>query len=140
MTGALHFQVHPCAAKELLIDPLPEGAMRDGAFYPEGARLTDLKELRDPGTQYAARAECAFFIFTFLFTSSFLSHLAYANDTTSSLSLVGVSSRLEKEESDVVPQLWRTCGPDQVRILHQCHLAAADEPVGPTLEDVRRYT
>ena len=47
MTGALHFQVHPCAVQELLIDPLPEGATRDGAPYPDGARLTDLKEVRD---------------------------------------------------------------------------------------------
>ena len=47
MTGALHFQVHPCAAHELLIDPLPEGASRDGALYPDGAHLTDLKQVRD---------------------------------------------------------------------------------------------
>ena len=47
VTGALHFQVHPCGAQELLIDPLPEGASRDGALYPDGARLTDLKEVRD---------------------------------------------------------------------------------------------
>jgi len=47
VTGALHFQVHPCAAKELLIDPLPEGASREGALYPDGAHITDLKEVRD---------------------------------------------------------------------------------------------
>jgi hypothetical protein len=47
VTGALHFQVHPCAAQELLIDALPEGASRDGALYPDGAHLTDLKEVRD---------------------------------------------------------------------------------------------
>jgi hypothetical protein len=32
--------------QELLVDPLPEGASRDGALYPDGARLTDLKEVR----------------------------------------------------------------------------------------------
>jgi hypothetical protein len=47
VTGALHFQVHPCAAQELLIDPLPEGASREGALYPDGAHITDLKEVRD---------------------------------------------------------------------------------------------
>ena len=47
MTGDLHFQVHPCGVAELLIDPLPEGAKRDGALYPDGARLTDLKEVRE---------------------------------------------------------------------------------------------
>jgi xanthine dioxygenase len=29
--------------------------------------------------------------------------------------------------------------PDQVRAFHQCNLAASDDPVGPTPEDVRRY-
>lgn len=47
MTGALHFQVHPCAAQELLIDRLPEGASREGSLYPDGAHITDLKEVRD---------------------------------------------------------------------------------------------
>ena len=39
--------MHPCAVQELLIDPIPEGATRDGALYPDGARLTDLREVRD---------------------------------------------------------------------------------------------
>ena len=47
MTGALHLQVHPCAVQELFIDELPEGTSRDGALYPIGAHLTDLKEVRD---------------------------------------------------------------------------------------------
>ena len=47
MTGALHFQVHACAAQELLVDPLPEGALRQGALYPNGAHIKDLKEVRD---------------------------------------------------------------------------------------------
>ena len=117
MTGALHFQVDPCAAKELLIDPPPESAL-----YPEGARLTDLKELRDlvHDLQARHRAECAFFIFTFLFTSSFLSHLAYANDTTSSLSLVGVSSRL-KEKNQI---LSHNCGVRSGRIRCASYISA----------------
>jgi len=32
--------------KELHVDPLPEGASREGALYPDGAHLTDLKEVR----------------------------------------------------------------------------------------------
>jgi hypothetical protein len=47
VTGALHFQVHPCGAQELLVDPLPEGASREGALYPDGAHIKDLKEVRD---------------------------------------------------------------------------------------------
>lgn len=47
MTGDLHFQVHPCVAYQLLVDAVPEGASRDGALYPDGALLKDLKEIRD---------------------------------------------------------------------------------------------
>ncbi len=47
VTGDLHFQVHPCGASELLVDPLPAGAKREGALYPDGVRLTDLKEVRE---------------------------------------------------------------------------------------------
>ena len=39
--------MHPCGVAELLIDPLPEGAKRDGALYPDGAHLRDLKEVRE---------------------------------------------------------------------------------------------
>jgi hypothetical protein len=47
VTGALHFQVNACAAQELLIDPLPEGASREGALYSDGAHIKHLKEVRD---------------------------------------------------------------------------------------------
>ena len=47
MTGALHFQVNACAAQELLIAPLPEGASHGGALYSDGAHIEDLKEVRD---------------------------------------------------------------------------------------------
>ena len=30
-------QVHPCGVQELFVDPLPEGAKREGALYPDGA-------------------------------------------------------------------------------------------------------
>ncbi|KAI0297594.1 hypothetical protein B0F90DRAFT_1738410 [Multifurca ochricompacta] len=46
VTGALHFQVHPCGAQELFIDPLPEGTSRDGALYPDGAHLTNSRSVR----------------------------------------------------------------------------------------------
>jgi hypothetical protein len=47
VTGELHFQVHSWCVKELLIDPLPAGAKRDNALYPDGTHITDLKEVRD---------------------------------------------------------------------------------------------
>ena len=46
MTGDLHFEVHPCGAQEILVDQLPEGANREGALYPDGGRITNLKEVR----------------------------------------------------------------------------------------------
>ncbi len=47
MTGALHFEVHPCGAHELLVDPLPESASREGALYPDGAHIKDVEQVRD---------------------------------------------------------------------------------------------
>lgn len=47
VTGGLHFQVHPCGVCELFVDPLPEGAKKEGALYPEGAHITDLGTVRD---------------------------------------------------------------------------------------------
>ena len=47
VTGNLHFEVHPCGAKEILIDSLPKEAKREGALYPDGAVISDLKEVRD---------------------------------------------------------------------------------------------
>ncbi|KAG6327197.1 hypothetical protein ID866_11892, partial [Astraeus odoratus] len=47
VTGDLHFQVHPWAVQELIIAPLPEHAKRDGALYPDGAHLKDLRQIRN---------------------------------------------------------------------------------------------
>lgn len=32
---------------ELLVDPLPAGTKREGAIYPDGGHVTDLKEVRE---------------------------------------------------------------------------------------------
>ncbi len=47
VTGGLHFQVHPCGAHKLLIAPLPEGSTKEGALYPEGGVVDDLKSVRE---------------------------------------------------------------------------------------------
>jgi len=47
VTGLLYLQVHPCATREIEIDPLPAGKAEEGALYPKGAHLTDLEEIRD---------------------------------------------------------------------------------------------
>jgi len=46
MTGDLHLEVHPCAIMEIYLDPVPENARREGVLYPNGAHITDLKEVR----------------------------------------------------------------------------------------------
>ena len=30
--------------------------------------------------------------------------------------------------------------PDQIRVFHQCNLAASDEPQGPSADDIQKYT
>ncbi|KAI9463304.1 hypothetical protein BJY52DRAFT_1115800 [Lactarius psammicola] len=118
VTGALHFQVHPYAVQELFVDPLPEGASRDGALYPDGAHLADLKEVRD--------------LLYKMQRPAIAPNLVYPHDW---------------KEKDVV--LFHNRGvlhtvvgafkPDQVRVFHQCNLAASSAPVGPTPEDVSKY-
>jgi xanthine dioxygenase len=50
LTGELHFQVHPSAVYELLIEPIPDVKRKDtggDALYPDGAHITDLNKVRD---------------------------------------------------------------------------------------------
>lgn len=47
MTKELHLQVHPCGVYELFVDPLPQDAPKEGALYPDGAHITDLKVVRE---------------------------------------------------------------------------------------------
>jgi len=47
VTGELAFEVHPCGVLELFVDSLPDGAKREGALYPDGAHVTDLKTVRE---------------------------------------------------------------------------------------------
>ncbi|WVQ79542.1 hypothetical protein IAT38_001641 [Cryptococcus sp. DSM 104549] len=118
VTGNLHVQVHPCGAHQLLISPLPAGAPRDNALFPDGATITDLKEVRE--TLYKIQRP------------GIAPELCYAQDW---------------EEGDLV--LFHNRGllhsvvgaftPDQLRMFHQCNLAASEDPVGPTEEDVEKY-
>ena len=96
MTGALHFQVNACAAQELLIDPLPEGASREGALYTDGAHIKDLKEVRDLlyKMQRPAIAPNVRSLFVLLFSDV---------DLNAPLHLVGVPARLEGKGSLPVP-------------------------------------
>jgi len=116
VTKELSFQVHPCGAAELLIDPLPEGSPRDGALYPDGAHLTDLKEVRE---------------------------LLYKMQRPAiSPSLVYPHDWHEKDmvlfhNRGLLHSVVGAFKEDQVRAFHQCNLAASDEPTGPTPDDVK---
>ncbi|CAD6587475.1 MAG: hypothetical protein TREMPRED_004764 [Tremellales sp. Tagirdzhanova-0007] len=117
VTGNLHVQVHPCGAQDLLIDPLPASAAQEGALYPQGGEVTDLKTVRE---------------------------LLY------SIQRPGIAPELvypqDWEEGDLV--LFHNRGllhsvvgafkSDQLRMFHQCNLAASDDPIGPDAEDIRR--
>ncbi|KAF9561601.1 alpha-ketoglutarate dependent xanthine dioxygenase [Agrocybe pediades] len=118
VTGDLHFQVHPCGAMELLIDPLPEGAKREGALYPDGAHLTDLKEVR--GLLYKMQRP------------AIAPSLVYPHDWRED-DFVLFHNR------GVLHTVVGAFTPDQVRAFHQCNLAASDEPVGPSADDVKKY-
>ncbi|KAH8989577.1 hypothetical protein EDB92DRAFT_2115273 [Lactarius akahatsu] len=118
VTGALHFQVHPCAAQELFVDPLPEGVSREGALYPDGAHITDLKEMRD--------------LLYKMQRPAIAPSLVYPHDWKEK-DLVIFHNR------GVMHTVVGALGPDQVRVFHQSNLAASSAPVGPTLEDVRKY-
>ncbi|EIW72335.1 hypothetical protein TREMEDRAFT_26085 [Tremella mesenterica DSM 1558] len=118
VTGHLHVQVHPCGAQALHIDPLPAGADRDHALYPDGGEVKDLKEVRE--------------ILYRIQRPGIAPELVYAQDW---------------DEGDLV--LFHNRGllhsvvgafkEDQLRMFHQCNLAASDDPVGPTAEDVEMY-
>ncbi|KAJ3043239.1 hypothetical protein HDV00_005559 [Rhizophlyctis rosea] len=116
VTGALHFQVHPCAVKELIIDPLPEGASREGALYPDGAHLTDLKEVRD--------------LLYKMQRPAIAPKLVYPHDWKEKDFVIF-------HNRGVLHSVVGAFAPDQVRAFHQCNLAASDEPVGPSPEDVK---
>ncbi|KAF8193869.1 hypothetical protein K438DRAFT_1588706 [Mycena galopus ATCC 62051] len=119
ITGELSFQVHPCGAAELLIDPLPAGAVREGALYPDGAHLTDLQEVRD--------------LLYRMQRPAIAPQLVYPHDWREN-DLVLFHNR------GVLHTVVGAFTPDQVRAFHQCNLAASDDPAGPSAEDVQRWS
>ncbi|KAI0713188.1 Clavaminate synthase-like protein [Cerioporus squamosus] len=118
VTGELHFQVHPCGVSELLIDPLPEGAKRDGALFPDGAHLRDLKEVRE--------------LLYKMQRPAIAPNLVYPHDWKEK-DLVLFHNR------GVLHTVVGAFTQDQVRAFHQCNLAASDDPTGPTAEDVKKW-
>ncbi|KAJ4000253.1 taurine catabolism dioxygenase [Lentinula boryana] len=118
VTGNLHFQVHPCGAGELIVDPLPAGATREGALYPDGAHITELKEVRGLLYKMQRPAIAPKFVYP---------HDWREND------LVLFHNR------GVLHSVVGAFTKEQVRAFHQCNLAASDDPTGPTEEEIKAY-
>ncbi|KAN0100153.1 hypothetical protein V8E55_000137 [Tylopilus felleus] len=118
VTGNLHFQVHPCGAQELIVEPLPAGANRDEALYPDGVHIKDLAEVR-----------------TLLYKMqrpAIAPKLVYPHDWQEN-DLVLFHNR------GLLHTVVGAFKPDQVRAFHQCNLAASDVPTGPTQDDVLKW-
>ncbi|KAH8818737.1 hypothetical protein DL96DRAFT_1621836 [Flagelloscypha sp. PMI_526] len=118
VTGGLHLMAHGCGAMEIFVQPLPEGVDKTGALYPDGATITDLKEVRK--------------ILYTMQRPAIAPSLVYPH---------------EWRPNDLV--LWHNRGvmhtavgilsEDQHRVCHQCTLASADDPIGPSSEDVEKW-
>ncbi|KAJ7052296.1 hypothetical protein C8F01DRAFT_1221996 [Mycena amicta] len=117
-SGDLAVQVHPCAVAELLISPLPENASQEGALYPDGAHLTDLKEVRE--------------LLYRMQRPAIAPSLVYPHDWNEK-DLVLFHNR------GVLHTVVGAFAEDQVRAFHQCNLAASDDPAGPSDEDVLKW-
>jgi len=110
--------VHPCGVHELIIAPLPEGADREGALYPDGAHLTDIKEVRE--------------LLYKMQRPAIAPKLVYPHDWRPK-DLVLFHNR------GVLHTVVGAFKPETVRAFHQCNLAASDDPVGPSEEDIKKY-
>jgi len=120
-TGDLHFQVHPSAIQELIIDPIPvvkRPCTGPDTLYPDGAHLKDLKEVRDLVYRLQRPSISPQFVYP---------HDWEEND------LVLFHNR------GVIHTVVGAFRPDEVRKFHQCNLAASDDPLGPSIEDVLKY-
>jgi len=122
MTGELHLQAHPSAIKELIIAPLPASSStrttRDAALYPDGAHLTDLKQVRK--TLYDLQRP------------AIAPRYVYAHDwAENDFALF--------HNQGVLHTVVGAFKDDEVRVFHQCNLAASSDPVGPSEEDIAKY-
>lgn len=118
-TGELHLQIHPSAIKEIIVAPLPnlQNAKPD-SFYPNGTHLTDLEEVRQ--------------LVYNLQRPSVSPQNVYAHDwKPNDLCLF--------HNQGVLHSVVGAFQPDEVRIFHQCNLAASTDPEGPSDSDVSQW-
>ncbi|KAG5719514.1 putative dioxygenase [Termitomyces sp. T112] len=117
-TGHLHFQVHSCGVAELVVDPLPDDANRKGALYPDGAHLTDLEEVRD--------------LLYKMQRPAIAPQLVYPHDWREKDLVIF-------HNHGILHSVVGALAKDEVRAFHQCNLAASDDPVGPSPEDIKKW-
>lgn len=117
-TGELHFQVHPSAIKEVIIEPIKSKNAKGDALYPGGAHLTDLAEVRQ--------------LIYSLQRPAIAPELVYAHDWKP-------KDMCLFHNQGVLHSVVGAFKPEEVRIFHQCNLAASTDPVGPSTEDVARW-
>ncbi|KAL1409442.1 hypothetical protein Q8F55_003425 [Vanrija albida] len=118
VTGALHLQVHPCAARSLSVAPLPAGSSREGALFPDGGEVTDLAEVRELLTRVQRPGIAPKYLFA-------------ADWREGDLVLF--------HNRGVIHSVTGAFRPDELRMFHQCNLAASSDPVGPDADDVAKY-
>lgn len=119
-TGKLHFQVHPCGAEALVIQPLPASFTgdRSTALYPDGATVDNLEEVRDILYKMQRPAIAPKYVYPHDWKEG---DLCLFHNRGTLHTVVGAFKE------------------DQVRSFWQCNLASGDAPVGPSEEDVSRY-
>ncbi|KZT21960.1 Clavaminate synthase-like protein [Neolentinus lepideus HHB14362 ss-1] len=118
VTGDLHFQVHPTCAAEVYIDPLAADIEKDGALFPEGAHITDLREVRALLYEMQRPAIAPEFV--------------YPHDW-SEKDLIIFHNR------GLLHCIAGSLSEEQVRVFHQCNLAGSDDPTGPTNDDIKKW-
>ncbi|KAF9535619.1 Clavaminate synthase-like protein [Crepidotus variabilis] len=118
-TGHLHLQVHPCAIKEIDIQPLKylKNAKRN-ALYPQGGKITDLKAIRDLIHEMQRPGIAPQLVYPHAWEEK---DLVLFNNRGLMHSVVGVFRE------------------GQVRLFHQCNLAASSEVVGPNEADIEKW-
>ncbi|KAF9516590.1 hypothetical protein BS47DRAFT_1375971 [Hydnum rufescens UP504] len=122
ITGDLHLQVNPSVLLELIIAPIPASkrAGADGdAVFPDGAHITDLAAARELVYKLQRPSISPEFIYPHAWSEKDL--ILFHNQGLLH-SAVGTLRR------------------DQIRVFHQCHLAASADPAGPTEEDVLKWS
>jgi alpha-ketoglutarate-dependent taurine dioxygenase len=119
VTGNLHLQVPAIMALELEVDPLPENSPNwDVALYPNGGKITDLKETRD--------------LLYKLQRPGISPHLVYPHPWQEKDLMIFHNRGVMHSVVGVFKE-------DQVRLFHQCNLASPTAPVGPTEDDIKKW-